>query len=102
MQQTDQAVNILRLRTKTTSSYLTNCNPIIIQVQGLAEHFRDSCGGVISWLSTSTRYTAFIEGWGLYAENPLIAVDTDMYHGQPMYKYGMLRSQVKLSVLLRT
>lgn len=41
-----------------------------------------------------TSYTAFTEGWALYAENPLIAYDTDTYEGQPLYKYGMLKSQV--------
>ena len=42
-----------------------------------------------------TSYTAFVEGWALYAENPLIAHDTDVYKGQPLYKYGMLKSQVR-------
>lgn len=44
-----------------------------------------------------TSYTAFVEGWALYAENPLIAYDTDVYEGHPLYKYGMLKSQVKES-----
>ena len=64
------------------------------QVQGLMEHFQDTCGGIIGWLSTVTSYTAFIEGWALYAENPLIAYNTDTYKGEPLYKYGMLKSQV--------
>lgn len=64
------------------------------QVQGLIEHFRDSCGGVISWLDTNTRYTAFSEGWALYAENPLIARDTNVYEKEPLQKYGMLKWQV--------
>lgn len=59
------------------------------------EHFQDTCGGVIGWLSSVTSYTSFIEGWALYAENPLIAYDTDTYEGQPLYKYGMLKSQVR-------
>lgn len=42
-----------------------------------------------------TSYTAFTEGWALYAENPLIAYDTDTYEEQPLYKYGMLKSQVR-------
>lgn len=64
------------------------------QVQGLIEHFRDSCGGVISWLDTNTRYTAFSEGWALDAENPLIARDTNVYEKEPLQKYGMLKWQV--------
>ncbi|KAL9953420.1 hypothetical protein ACROYT_G040839 [Oculina patagonica] len=64
------------------------------QVQGLVEHFRDSCGGVISWLDDSTYYTAFTEGWALYAENPLIARETNVYDNEPFQKYGMLKWQV--------
>jgi len=58
------------------------------------EHFRDSCGGVIGWLDSVTYYTAFTEGWALYAENPLIAQDTDTYKTEPMQKFGMLKWQV--------
>ncbi|KAL9986423.1 hypothetical protein ACROYT_G000570 [Oculina patagonica] len=68
--------------------------PIPKQVQGNIEHFSDSCGGVIGWLDSVNRYTAFAEGWGLYAENPLIAQDTDVYENQPMQKFGMLKGQV--------
>ena len=64
------------------------------QIQGTREHFRDTCGGVIGWLDSKTYYTAFLEGWALYAENPLVAKDTDVYDGQPMKKYGMLKWQV--------
>jgi len=64
------------------------------QLQGYQEHFQDTCGGEIAWLSSITSYTAFTEGWALYAENPLIAYDTDTYEGQPLYKYGMLKSQL--------
>ena len=60
----------------------------------MTEHFQDACGGLIGWLSSTTFYTAFGEGWALYAENPLIAKDTDVYNEEPLYKYGMLKSQV--------
>jgi hypothetical protein len=60
----------------------------------LVEHFQDTCGGVIGWLDGWTSYTAFTEGWGLYAENPLIARDTDTYKKEPFQKYGMLKWQV--------
>ncbi|XP_044163638.1 uncharacterized protein LOC122947990 [Acropora millepora] len=64
------------------------------QSQGLVEHFGDSCGGVIGWLGEVTYYTAFSEGWALYAENPLIARDTDVYDNEPFQKFGMLKWQV--------
>ncbi|EDO42105.1 predicted protein [Nematostella vectensis] len=64
------------------------------QVQGLVEHFRDNCGDSVTWLDTATSYTAFSEGWGLYAENPLVARDTDTYDGEPFQKYGMLKWQI--------
>ena len=69
---------------------------LLHQVQGSKDHFRDSCGRVIGWLDSVTYYTAFIEGWALYAENPLIAEDTDTYKYEPMQKYGMLKWQVMM------
>ena len=69
---------------------------LLHQVQGSIEHFRDSCGGVIGWLDSVTSYMAFQEGWALYAENPLIAEDTDTYKYEPMQKYGMLKWQVMM------
>ncbi|XP_001632923.2 uncharacterized protein LOC5512641 isoform X1 [Nematostella vectensis] len=64
------------------------------QVQGLEEHFRDKCGGVISWVDNINYYVAFTEGWGLYAENPLVGEDTNVYDGIPLEKYGMLKWQI--------
>ena len=66
------------------------------QVQGLTEHFRDPCGGEVAWIDSETYYTAFTEGWALYAENPLIAQDTDTYKDPETFfqKYGMLKWQV--------
>ena len=68
---------------------------VIPNVQGNTEHFRDNCGGVISWLDSVTYYTAFTEDWALYADNPLIAEDTDTYKYEPMQKFGMLKWQVR-------
>jgi len=48
----------------------------------------------MGWLDNANSYTAFVEGWGLYAENPLIADDTDTYMHEPMQKFGMLQWQV--------
>ena len=68
-------------------------------MQGTEEHFRDSCGGAADWLDRQTYYTAFTEGWALYAENPLIAKDTDTYDNEPMQRFGMLKWQVSLHPL---
>jgi len=70
------------------------------QKQGNLEHFRDSCGGVIGWLDSVTSYTAFTEGWAMYAERPLIADDTDTYKNEPIQKYGMMNWQVWLAIRL--
>ena len=67
---------------------------LYFQIQGINEHFTDNCGGVIGWLGSITGYTAFTEGWALYAENPLIARDTDTYKDNLLQKYGMLKWQV--------
>ena len=67
-------------------------------MQGNLEHFQDTCGGVIGWLNSIVSSTAFSEGWGLYAENPLISDDTDVYDEEPMKKYGMLQGQASINV----
>lgn len=77
-----------------------NCVCLSIQIQGAIEHFPDTCGGVISWLASKTYYTAFTEGWALYAENPLISDDTDVYDDEPMRRYGMLKWQASANVVL--
>lgn len=69
-----------------------------IQRQGSLEHFQDTCGGVIGWLDSISYYTAFTEGWALYAENPLISNDTDVYDEEPMRKYGMLKWQASITL----
>ena len=65
-----------------------------LQVQGFRELFGDNCEGVISWLNGASYYTAFTEGWALYAENPLIAEETDTYDNDPLQLYGMLKWQI--------
>ena len=60
----------------------------------MTEHFRDKCGGPEGWLDDKTYYTAFTEGWALYAENPLIAQGTNIYKDNLMQKFGMLKWQV--------
>lgn len=63
-------------------------------MQGFRELFSDTCGGVISWLNGASYYTAFTEGWALYAENPLIAEETDTYDNDPLQLFGMLKWQI--------
>ena len=63
-------------------------------MQGFRELFSDTCGGVIAWLNGASYYTAFTEGWALYAENPLIAEETDTYDNDPLQLFGMLKWQI--------
>ncbi|KAK3744963.1 hypothetical protein QZH41_008490, partial [Actinostola sp. cb2023] len=70
------------------------------QIQGLTEHFQDTCGGVPKWLDGLTFYTAFVEGWALYSENPVMSDDTDTYKDNLLQKYGMLKWQVWRAVRL--
>lgn len=58
------------------------------------ELFSDNRGDTISWLNGLSYYTAFTEGWALYAENPLITEETDTYDNLPLQKYGMLKWQI--------
>ena len=53
---------------------------------------------MIGWLDSISYYTAFTEGWALYAENPLISNDTDVYDEEPMRKYGMLKWQASITL----
>ncbi|KXJ22621.1 uncharacterized protein LOC110251997 [Exaiptasia diaphana] len=71
-----------------------------LQVQGGVEHFYDDQGGTIAWLNKETYYTAFTEGWALYAENPLISEDTDTYKDEPMQRFGMLKWQLWRAIRL--
>ena len=64
------------------------------QIQSQIEYFRDTYGGVPKWLDDQMSYTFFTEGWGLYAENPVIAQDTDTYKEAPMQRFGMLKWQI--------
>ncbi|KXJ27498.1 uncharacterized protein LOC110235879 [Exaiptasia diaphana] len=67
-----------------------------LQDQGNVENFMDSCKGLIGWVQSTTidSFTAFVEGWGLYAENPLISEGTKVYDNEPLYRYGMLKWQI--------
>jgi len=67
---------------------------INFQYQGEIENFKGACKGKMDWINNRLYNMAFFEGWGLYAESPLVAKDTDVYDNQPMQKYGMLKWQV--------
>lgn len=64
-------------------------------MQGFYERFQQTDEkDVFDWLNVNTFYVAFSEGWALYAENPLLSTDTDLYEGELMQEYGMLRLQI--------
>ncbi|EDO43630.1 predicted protein [Nematostella vectensis] len=66
-----------------------------VQSQGYFENFRDTCKPLLAALSRKQyAYTAYSEGWGLYAENPLIAADADVYQVNKLQKFGMLKWQI--------
>ena len=65
----------------------------LLQAQGFVEHFKDKCGGVISWVNQVSMSIAFAEGWGLYAEM-LIAEDTDSYNDHLWQRFGALKWRV--------
>lgn len=51
-------------------------------------------------MDTVGYYTFFSEGWALYAENPLLALGTDVYQDNPLQKYGMLKWQIWRAIRL--
>ncbi|XP_028411285.1 uncharacterized protein LOC114533864 [Dendronephthya gigantea] len=70
------------------------------QLQGNAENFNDDCQDVISWLNSAVHYPSFSEGWALYAEYPLLALETDTYENNALQKYGMLKWQIWRAIRL--
>ncbi len=65
------------------------------------EIFADPCGDFIEWLDNMISHnTAFAEGWGLYAENPLMSDDLDMYKDSKMEEFGMTKWQVLTADIL--
>jgi uncharacterized protein (DUF885 family) len=68
---------------------------IHLKAQGFSERFSTADDGIIKWLSDFIYFLGFQEGWALYAEDPLIAKDTDAYKGFPLRQYGTLKWQVR-------
>lgn len=66
-----------------------------LQSQGYLENFADPCEDDITWLDDMISHnTAFAEGWGLYAENPLLPDDLDFYKDSKLEESGMVKWQV--------
>ncbi|XP_031556875.1 uncharacterized protein LOC116293574 [Actinia tenebrosa] len=63
------------------------------QMQGLLENYEGSCDDDPEWLNKQNYYIAFQEGWALYAENPLLSRDVNLYQSNLLQKYGMLKWQ---------
>ncbi|EDO36462.1 predicted protein [Nematostella vectensis] len=64
-----------------------------LQIQGFIENFRDLCALSLDQLE-GQQYTAFSEGWGMFAENPITTMDTDVFTGHPLEYYGMVKAQL--------
>ncbi|KXJ22654.1 hypothetical protein AC249_AIPGENE26565 [Exaiptasia diaphana] len=64
------------------------------QLHSFTELFSNDRCDVISWLNGVSYYTAFTEGWALYAERVLISQETNIYDNLPLQKYGMLKWQI--------
>ena len=77
---------------------------LIFQSQGYLENFADPCDDIITWLDDMISHnTAFAEGWGLYAENPLLPEDLDLYKDNKLEEFGMIKWQVmSLRILVKT
>lgn len=67
-----------------------------LQIQGFLENFADKCGGITSWINEVVDYyPSFSEGWGLYAENPILLNDTKVLkESDYLEKYGVLKWQI--------
>jgi len=68
-----------------------------LQIQGFLENFKDECGGVSEWINyVVDYYPSFSEGWGVYAENPILLNDTNVLSGDEndVARYGLLKWQV--------
>lgn len=69
--------------------------------QGFVENFADPCEDIISWLDDMISHnTAFAEGWGLYAENPLLPEDLELYKDNKLEEFGMTKWQVMFIFVL--
>ncbi|XP_031554857.1 uncharacterized protein LOC116291787 [Actinia tenebrosa] len=64
-----------------------------LQLQGYEENFSDTCPSSLDLLDDQ-QFTAFSEGWAMYAENPLAAKDIDLFKNHPLKWYGMLKAQI--------
>ena len=55
----------------------------------------DECEDISMWINNLVDYyPSFSEGWGLYAENPILMEDLDILKDDGFSKYGALKWQV--------
>ena len=58
--------------------------------------FSSPCeGSVQSFFHDKGMFTGFIEGWALYAENPVLSDDVNLYKNDLLQKLGMYKWQVR-------
>ena len=84
---------LIKLRWPKKKS-IYNVTYCCLAMPGLQEHFRDKCGGTPQWLDKNTYYIAFQEGWALYAENPILSDDVNLYKDNILQLFGMYKWQV--------
>lgn len=67
-----------------------------LQIQGYLENFEDQCGGISEWITdVNDYYPSFSEGWGVYAENPILLEDLDILKDEDkLATYGVLKWQI--------
>ena len=62
---------------------------------GKLEMFQIPCSnGLYSFFHELAYFSSFVEGWALYAENPLLSHDIDIYKDNLLQKIGMYKWQV--------
>lgn len=71
------------------------------QIQGSVESFTSPCiNSFHSFLREQTHFTGYIEGWGTYAENPLLSDDVKLYEKNQLQKLGMYQGQMLRAIRL--
>jgi uncharacterized protein (DUF885 family) len=66
---------------------------LLLQVQGVKEHYETDCDELRTWVSNVNYFAAFSEGWATYIEKDVADLDMNVYDDD-MQRYGMLKHQV--------
>ena len=62
---------------------------------GSEELFKDLCSGdLASYIHAKVYFSGLVEGWGLYAENPVLSDDVGLYKNNLLQELGMYKGQV--------